>query len=501
MPSTLPDAVYSTLLEALPSDRAVSRDDLRRHGLPRSVAHFLEHALDRRLELETARILELAPGWVDHGQPEVSRARQTYLQVLARHAHYPSSEWPRALRQAVQLVVAYLIRPVPTLIHFVFGDKRGELPADDVLRRVSYFTGYSHLRTAVGAFVDLADGQPVSRRGLAEALEAVDRRFCVDFDADQWKSLVRPLTDLAEHTASGGLPAGLVSQFFESRGGEALASGVRGYARARDLVELTPSQVEAAIDLAVGDGEDDELPDHDEVLTGQPRPTQALSLASAPMVIHDEEAAGILGNSPSVPDMEEAAQALPEFPAHEPPDGFEVEPDPEPASRHEDDTDDDEEDTEEPLWARFRSPEPPAPPEPEEDDDEEEDDSVPLWKRFQSSVVEPDEEPFREAAARRVRLHPSAPTPEPPEISDDTASLEFAVLGPAAWQRDTFIDRLFNGSSEGYFEALERLRTASDWRAAGDIIAVDIFRANRVNIYDEAAIDFTNAVEEQFKKR
>jgi hypothetical protein len=83
----------------------------------------------------------------------------------------------------------------------------------------------------------------------------------------------------------------------------------------------------------------------------------------------------------------------------------------------------------------------------------------------------------------------------------DSATLEFAVLGPSAWQRDTFIDRLFGGSSEGYFDALNRILQASDWRSASDIITVDVFRANRVNIYDEAAIDFTNAVEAQFRKR
>ncbi|NNE69678.1 MAG: hypothetical protein HKN29_04860, partial [Rhodothermales bacterium] len=169
MPQTLPDAVFATLVKALPSDRPISRDDLSRYDLPGPVVHFLEHALSRRIELETARITELGADWVDHDKAEIEGARGRYLELLSLHAHYPASEWERALRQAVQLVCAYLVRPVPTLIHFVFGDRTAGLNADDVERRVAYFTGYSHLRTAVTAYLERMSGKLVERYPLAQA--------------------------------------------------------------------------------------------------------------------------------------------------------------------------------------------------------------------------------------------------------------------------------------------------------------------------------------------
>ncbi|MFT4604293.1 MAG: hypothetical protein ACI9W4_001023 [Rhodothermales bacterium] len=494
MPRTLPDAVYSSLLEALPSNQPVSRDDLRRYDIPQPVAHFLEHALSRRLELETARIQDLAADWVDHDRSEVVKARADYTDLLSRHAHYPESEWPRALRQAVQLVCAYLVRPVPTTIHFVFGERTVGLSPEDVQRRVAYFSGYSHLRTAVSAVIERQTGDLIERHALSEALEAVDARICEDYSSDDWRALVAPLTGLGSYTPEGTLPVDVLARFFESRSGHAMASGVRGYARARELDELTPEEVDASISLAAGEGgavgEDYEaavlslLPGAEEAGTLRaeddlapaaepepepapdpaPTPPRPLSMVSAPVVTGP-----IAG--PESPDK-----------LHLVIEDSELDPDEEP----------------EPLWARFRAQTPV--PEPK-DEDKNEDAEQPLWKRFQDGSAGRGLTPIPvpEEPSRSIPLHP---TPGPaPESDLDSATLEFAILGPAAWQRDTFIDRLFGGSSEGYFDSLNRILQASDWRAASEIITVDVFRANRVNIYDEAAIDFTNAVDAQFRKR
>ncbi|NNE69622.1 MAG: hypothetical protein HKN29_04575 [Rhodothermales bacterium] len=209
--------------------------------------------------------------------------------------------------------------------------------------------------------------------------------------------------------------------------------------------------------------------------------------------------------SPPPASEEAAEETAPEPSISEPADDHESDDDHEPADDHtsaddhesaDDRTSDDDQEPE-PLWARFRAEAPsPRPPEPEDEEEEQ-----PLWKQFQdgASPAGLTPIPVPEEGPRKVQLHP---TPGPtPETELDSASLEFAVLGPAAWQRDTFIDKLFGGSAEAYFDALARVLKAKDWREASSIVAVDVFRTNRVNIYDEAAIDFTNAVEAQFKKR
>ncbi|MFT5515330.1 MAG: hypothetical protein ACI80V_001454 [Rhodothermales bacterium] len=499
MPTSLPDAVYTTLLGALPSESPVSRGDLRRYDVPESVVHFLEHALDRRLELETARIMDLATGWVDHDREEVALARAAYVRLLARYAHYPASEWPRALRQAVQLVAAFLVRPVPTLIHFVFGEQRAELPPEDVERRIAYFIGYSHLRTAVTAFIERLGDEQVSRRGLTEALEAVERRICSDYGGEDWQSLVGPLSDLGRLTPSGTIHVELLTQFFESRGGHSLSSAVRGYARARDLQGLTTEQVDAAIDLHFGD-----TPPAKETQIEE-RPRMAVITPRA-----------FVFESATEPEPEPEPVPVP-VPVPEPEPESEPEPEPEPVpvpvpaprmslmrapllsetqSRRPRTGDS------VPVWAQFAADKEENPAEADRSQKEPEDAVEPLWKQFQKTIQDKPAAPDKAELIPESRDVPLRPSPGPaPKADLDTASLEFAVLGPSAWQRDTFIEKLFSGSAESYFDALDRISKCADWRSASNIIAADVFRANGVNIYDEAAIDFTNSVEAQIKKR
>jgi hypothetical protein len=137
----------------------------------------------------------------------------------------------------------------------------------------------------------------------------------------------------------------------------------------------------------------------------------------------------------------------------------------------------------EPLWKRFHSDSSPAPhrhaaaPTGEE---------APLWMRFRKT----------EAPAKR----PGEPGEKTNTPSQDLADLERFVLGAAAEERATFVRQLFNGSEDGYAEVLQHLRRASDWAEASQIIGRRVFQANKVNIYSDPAIAFTEAVERRFRK-
>jgi hypothetical protein len=63
-----------------------------------------------------------------------------------------------------------------------------------------------------------------------------------------------------------------------------------------------------------------------------------------------------------------------------------------------------------------------------------------------------------------------------------------------------YVRQLFNGDEAAYRQILKRLRTADSWGEASQIIASDVFRAYKVNIYSDAAVHFTNAVESRFRE-
>jgi len=45
---------------------------------------------------------------------------------------------------------------------------------------------------------------------------------------------------------------------------------------------------------------------------------------------------------------------------------------------------------------------------------------------------------------------------------------------------------------------MELLSEAPDWTTASQLIANEVFRPYKVDIYSEAAVDFTNAVEARY---
>ena len=84
----------------------------------------------------------------------------------------------------------------------------------------------------------------------------------------------------------------------------------------------------------------------------------------------------------------------------------------------------------------------------------------------------------------------------------DLDALEQAVLGEAgAAHRDLFINTLFAQSVEAYRQVLLQLQGTSGWNEASTIIAERVFRPFQVDIYSDAALRFTDAVESQHAAR
>jgi hypothetical protein len=139
----------------------------------------------------------------------------------------------------------------------------------------------------------------------------------------------------------------------------------------------------------------------------------------------------------------------------------------------------------------------PAPSEPE-----------PLWKRFAESgrSTEPPVPP--RTSAPNPTPSPSPPSAPPAAAGDPAdrpseplARLETRLLGASATERrDWYVGQLCSGSEPEYRRILEQLDAAPSWTEATQIIAREIFRKNQVNIYSDAAIAFTDAVEARFTR-
>jgi hypothetical protein len=427
------DAIYTELLSRLPGGQAVPRERLRGPDMPQVIAHFLEHALDRRLELEAHRTGDIAADWVDHGDEQVQLARAAYVRVLQRHAHFPAGDWPRALRQAVQLVCAYLVRPVPTLTHFVFGEQETSLPGADVSRRAGYFLPFGHLQSAVEAYVERRPTASIERRSLSEALEKVDHALCDDYDTEDWKNALMPLLDLAGQVPGAeGLPVSVVEAFFEYRSQHTMTARMRQAARKLGRSSLNEEALFEALD-PTPEPEPEPLP-------AQPAAEESI-VVSAPA-----------GGAPDLP---------------------------------------------QPLWQQFRG-STGATAAAASDESEQ----TPLWMRYQSGGTSMASAPSAPAApAAQKAQRPSVEQPifpvEPRHASQAQAETTEGFVAVNE-RRGYFVGALFGGDDRQFEDVMARLQSAEDWSAASRIIGQDVYRRNRVDIYGEAAIAFTNAVEKHY---
>jgi len=113
-------SVEHRILETFPPGSAYSRDDVAQAELPAGIKHFLLSALHRRSELEASELLNVRSEWFDSENEAYRKVLQQAVLTLGNSARFPASEWPKAVHQAVEHVVEYLVSPVSMLIRFVF---------------------------------------------------------------------------------------------------------------------------------------------------------------------------------------------------------------------------------------------------------------------------------------------------------------------------------------------------------------------------------------------
>ncbi|GIV57963.1 MAG: hypothetical protein KatS3mg042_0876 [Rhodothermaceae bacterium] len=228
MSNPLVEPLLAHLLDAFPPERDYAPEEVARAPMPPMVAHFLAQRVQGRMARAVERLREDVASWCATDHPEVREATSGLAGVLVRHARIPRTAWEEMLREAVAYVTDYLVRPVDTLVRFVFQEGDGPLPAHVVTRRLGHFAAYPYLRAAVEAYVERKGPDAIDRPRLAELLSRVDRQMTEGYEADQWLTLLEPLLRLG---GSAGVPVDLLQAFFAEKGARDLAARLEAAAR------------------------------------------------------------------------------------------------------------------------------------------------------------------------------------------------------------------------------------------------------------------------------
>ncbi len=432
------ERVSARLLASHPPDHAYTLHALGDAGLPDTIVHFVAQTLQRRLESEVQTLADARTRWFDYAHAEMQAAQDTYFETLSQHAQVPAEEWARTLRQAVEQVVPYLVQPARTLGAFVFPEGRDALPAAVVLRRMRYFNAYPYLTDVVVAYIQRKEMSEIDRAVFVPLLHRIEHRTPDEYTPEGWRALLAPLFEVVGEGEPTRVPAPLLARFFQDKGMSEVAHQLEEQNKAlsqQDLqVLLTPRPV-----------------------VSQPAPPPAP--VASPAVADPVEMDQFVNAAP--PRQHVAAP---------------VRPAPEQAAST----------AGVPLWQRYQHGTPPAPP------------------PVKAGQVAPPPAGMQAPASARAgaplwqRFRREGDVPEPGTEPDQLDRLEARVLGGAgSRQRRVFVRTLFSGSEPAYRALLERLQTASSWPEASRLIA-ESFRQHQVNIYQDAAIAFTDAAEGRF---
>ena len=509
MSSRLADPLYHRLRRTFPPGSSYTRADWDEETMPAVVRQFLEHRLRQHSRREVRQMRRARTDWVDYDHPEMEAAVRTFFDAVAAHTRVPADAWDDTLRHAVDYTTAYLVRPVPVLVEFVYGDQDGPLALEAIRQRMQFFRPYPYLREAVRAYAEKRDQEAVARDTFASVLGRVDEGIATDATTDRWLQLLSPLFGVGRYAlGQERLPVPLLRTFFEEKGQEGIAERLAEHAR-EGPEEIGPDALSRLIDGA--EERATEETGRTPTTASDDSPFRDPPAETAPP--DDNASDSVWGVSRS--DDAAADSASEPAPGNEEALWKQFQKGKNGTSRAHTAERNGGRDT--PRWAQFRqdrSTRADQIADTSEHDAGEQPSTTP--KKTDRTEASPTEK--ADDASARSSPDPSSPPsdsdPEPrpgrartggvssSAASGDLATLEREILGTEnPSHRERYVDELFDGDPSAYQQVLRRLRTADTWSEASDIIASDIFRAHKVNIYSDAAVNFTNTVEARFKER
>ena len=243
-------SIESRILTVFPSGSTYSQLAINESEIPIGIKHFLLSALQRRSEMEASELLSVRSEWFDADNLEYQKVLQQAVMTLGNASRFPASEWPKAVHQAVESVVDYLVSPVDLLSRFVFPGDTDSVSATDIQRKTGYFTDYAYLGHGVDAFIERKNSQRIFKTDFFNALSHLDHQYNAQNTAEKWIKLLRPLTEIVG-LPSPGIPVPMAIRFFSEKGKPELGLEIDKAARARQAEIVSPASLYSLLEAAL----------------------------------------------------------------------------------------------------------------------------------------------------------------------------------------------------------------------------------------------------------
>lgn len=527
--------ITENLTGLLPDDQQYYKlEDLRSWGFPVFIVNRIQIELEHNLA-ESMRLPET--DWANMQSAAVQNIWQQFVKAIRDEAWLPASYAKPVIETAVADVLEILVQPRKNLPEVIFGaDKK--LTADQVKERVNVLVVYRHFASLLSQYMKKKGLEDLTKERCSIIIEKADEKITARYTPLNWAQMLEPLFNLL----SEQIDSSLLRLFFEDKKMpriarkfdlmdqrvnramliETLSSpeslNLEGYEEDQsDLFEAAESKKPS------GSAERQELNIEDK--ESRPEEQEGPSLAESPpenpMDLKEDEAKdnneGFDEETLPSPLSNKSSESRAEFQHEETPlntifeDDASSEPEEYVVDQEETGVslnDNFEETEDEPQKSEVDLADEEEPTEPDSEEEHEfetqedliENNETPMWQRFMSpeelqSFTEEEEESNYDVGFIEEPIFDATTGNEPNE--HDLSTLQDHLED----ERKYFVEEIFRGSERAYDEALEEIVAKENWRSASRYIEKEVFQRNLVDMYSEAAVDFTDRLQNYFIKK
>ncbi|MGM0505953.1 MAG: hypothetical protein ACQER4_02055 [Bacteroidota bacterium] len=512
-------ALTETWIEKLPvGHELIGREQLNRSSWPEWLAEWVEQEVVSWIR-ESLTLPDIPLARMD--AKDVLESWRQFETTVVRHWALPSNEIRPLLEEAAGDLLALLARPEERIPDLLFGTETS-VDRELLAARLERVVVHQDLARALLRYAERKELERVDRELAVRIIAQVDQKLKERYDADAWANQLAPLFEIW----GGSVPSGVIRKQLEARGADAagrIPDGEELWKIEWVVKELQKGahEEEASIPSSLSDlygVQRDEDP-------GEQVPSVSDEEArdeESPRTLSDLYGSASEESEPVEPEEDSDRDELSlhrRFQFDEPDmDRYLEEEARDPESRTDESKEDSgrvEPEAETPLSLYAKPAEEPA--EPDEGGDENA-----IWKKFLSPDEEVESQQQERDSQREENSEQAGPEESESASSSGSANENAPSVGwldptePAAgtgtsavvrdlerWlgsDLDRFRREIFDGSDEGLRMALRDLVQMESWGNAARYLQDDVFDRYRIDLFDDAAVDFTDRMQAWFEE-
>ena len=478
--------ITNNLVNKLPDNENYFKlSDLSSYGNPSFVVDRIKVELERNL---ADSIVPPQTDWADMETDAVKFAWNQFVRAIRAESRLPASYAQTVLETSVADIMDILVQPRKNIPEILYGPD-DPLSFEEMRRRSAYIVVYTYFASALPRYMQKKELDELPKEKCAQIIARIDERLTLHYTPLNWAQLLEPWFEII----GDEIETELLRLFFTDKERPKIARLFEEESEPvnrRRLIEILSSP-----DLSLKS-------EHRE---------SAEAVQNYQVVKEDEKASDTIQQEVEAAGHSEAAMQEAESKLREARQKLESEmqqesefhgksgdtsieqekkeeqPSPYESTDYEFDDavkENDEDEDETPLVSSASV---------EEEEDEEE--AEPMWKRFMYEDEDEDDEYNEEEP-----LQDKDNEEEDEDTNLVAENRSQRLLAEMRDSEDLFVEDIFEGNDDAYFKAMDKLASFTDWQSAGRFLHQQIFSEYDVDIYDEAAVELTDRLQNFFSE-